>query len=530
MTADENQLLLVKSPLTGNKRKPGFVDDGVNIATCFFDLFFVANLTSFTNAHEINSLSKLSSYVGFFSVLWLTWCQVTLYDVRFATDSVFERVAHACYFGVMVGLAIIGPQFDDPRTVPWSVLQELSLILMASRAVLFFQYGTTLYFVWHYRASRRPLIAVMATLAIASLLYLAMSFAFYLHTASNAYFAWYVIAVCEVGANLGIAKWSDAISFQHTHLVERMTCLTLIILGEGIIGLCKTITKIETLDFGFSPAAIGSVISAVLIIYFLYQLYFDNVHLEPFDSLRQQIWAGLHFPFHLALVLLMEGTNQVFVWSHIAEDVRKKLYALIDLPANPTPQQFFNVWNSTITSVFEVFPSNQDVYDEVQRALQVISPTSNATDAEANSELVTLVTDMSTVIFEGFGWEVPEILALISRMGTSPHSTKPYFCISAGIVLISIGVLTFVAYGGDVHHHRNQFFRFLSISANILAGIGVALLSMAVLTGTSTTLGGTPWTLPMLVLLLLILLVINHIPDQQHSRQRDDPEFQSIYK
>lgn len=36
-------------------------------------------------------------------------------------------------------------------------------------------------------------------------------------------------------------------------------------LGEGIIGLCKTITKIETLDFTFTPAAIGGVISGTLI-------------------------------------------------------------------------------------------------------------------------------------------------------------------------------------------------------------------------------------------------------------------------
>jgi hypothetical protein len=39
-------------------------------------------------------------------------------------------------------------------------------------------------------------------------------------------------------------------------------------------------------------------------------LYFDNVQLENFGTIRQQIWTFLHFPFHTALVLLMEGTNQ----------------------------------------------------------------------------------------------------------------------------------------------------------------------------------------------------------------------------
>lgn len=84
-----------------------------------------------------------------------------MYDVRFATDSVVERVAHACHFGVMVshmvilglyvrlilpqvGLAIVGPQFD-PKTENWSTFQQLSLILMVSRLVLLCQYGFSKY-------------------------------------------------------------------------------------------------------------------------------------------------------------------------------------------------------------------------------------------------------------------------------------------------------------------------------------------------------------------------------------------------
>jgi hypothetical protein len=72
----------------------------------------VANLSSFSTIHEINSKEKLTSYVGFFCVLWFTWCQVSLYDVRFVADSVFERLGKACHLGVMVGLAVVGPTFD----------------------------------------------------------------------------------------------------------------------------------------------------------------------------------------------------------------------------------------------------------------------------------------------------------------------------------------------------------------------------------------------------------------------------------
>lgn len=36
----------------------------------FYDLFFVANLNVFTSAHEISTAQSLSSYIGFFALLW----------------------------------------------------------------------------------------------------------------------------------------------------------------------------------------------------------------------------------------------------------------------------------------------------------------------------------------------------------------------------------------------------------------------------------------------------------------------------
>lgn len=36
----------------------------------FYHLFFVANLTTFTDAHEINAIPALKAYAGFFCILW----------------------------------------------------------------------------------------------------------------------------------------------------------------------------------------------------------------------------------------------------------------------------------------------------------------------------------------------------------------------------------------------------------------------------------------------------------------------------
>ncbi len=40
-----------------------------------------------------------------------------MYDVRLTVDSVFERIAKAAHFGVMIGLAVTGPRFASAKKV-----------------------------------------------------------------------------------------------------------------------------------------------------------------------------------------------------------------------------------------------------------------------------------------------------------------------------------------------------------------------------------------------------------------------------
>lgn len=158
----------------------------------FYDLFFVANLTTFGTVHEINSKRTLTSYVGFFCVLWFTWCQVSLFDVRFVVDSLLERVARACHLGIMVGLAVVGPNFDtleeDPSAFRAMCKQcrcsgdrkgqltlYVALILMVSRFVLCSQYLLILWHVRHYRNTSLPLALIAGANFVAAVIYLGVT-------------------------------------------------------------------------------------------------------------------------------------------------------------------------------------------------------------------------------------------------------------------------------------------------------------------------------------------------------------------
>ena len=54
----------------------------------------------------------MASYLGFFTILWFTWLQVTLFDVRFATNSLFSRFEKVLALFVMGVYAFAGAMYD----------------------------------------------------------------------------------------------------------------------------------------------------------------------------------------------------------------------------------------------------------------------------------------------------------------------------------------------------------------------------------------------------------------------------------
>jgi hypothetical protein len=88
----------------------------------------VANLATFTAYHSISDLDYLLAYTGVFGILWETWFQITLHDVRFARDSLYERICKNIQLIVFVGVALVGalllvsapaaaPQLIDALTI-----------------------------------------------------------------------------------------------------------------------------------------------------------------------------------------------------------------------------------------------------------------------------------------------------------------------------------------------------------------------------------------------------------------------------
>jgi len=167
----------------------------------------------------------------------------------------------------MVGFAVVGPDWHTIDVVDLGAFRIFSLILMASRFVLALQYLSTLWFVRAYRQYYLPLALTIAVHFIAAIIFLRMHYMFPdgQGQTSIAYMVWYIVSILETIGILTISGIWRIITFDRTHMVQRMSLLTLIILGEGIIIITKALSYILNL-YTLSPCMIGQIIAAVMIV------------------------------------------------------------------------------------------------------------------------------------------------------------------------------------------------------------------------------------------------------------------------
>lgn len=192
----------------------------------------------------------------------------------------------------------------------------LCYTLVISRIQLALQYAVVLcftYFKGGYERLVLPLCLNTGVYATSCIIFGAMSVAFLVgaEVSTSIVSLWWVVMFLEGLSTTVISSFWRMLSFKATHLVERMGLLTLIVIGEGAIGITKTVSKLLGKSDTLDTVAVGQIISILLILIFLWALYFDNQPHGHYGTIKQQIWSILHFPVHLAIVGAAEGAQQI---------------------------------------------------------------------------------------------------------------------------------------------------------------------------------------------------------------------------
>lgn len=204
---------------------------------------------------------------------------------------------------------------------------------MISRAQLALQYAVVLIFTYckgGYERLILPLCLNTTVYATSTIIFGGMSAAFLVgaEVSVSIVSLWWVIMFLEGLSTITISCSWRMLSFKATHLVERMGLLTLIVIGEGAIGVTKTVSKLLGKSDTLDSVAIGQIISIILILLFLWSLYFDNQPHGHYGTIKQQIWSVLHFPFHLAIVGVAEGSQQIAQTRAIIYNISKFVSAI----------------------------------------------------------------------------------------------------------------------------------------------------------------------------------------------------------
>ncbi|KAH7317264.1 bacterial low temperature requirement A protein-domain-containing protein, partial [Rhexocercosporidium sp. MPI-PUGE-AT-0058] len=346
----------------------------------FFDLFFVANLATFTSTHSIVDLDTLWAYLGFFTVIWFTWLQITMHDVRFAIDSFYERLCKAIQFCVFLGFALAGYNFE-----PWHqliVYETLCFVLFLSRVLLTIQYAVVLVYVTNSNSKLvKPLIFIVSTFVVSSVTFLAMIIASHTGLSAKIYYIWYVMALLEAVAVLSISATWSSLGFGKTHLFERMGLLSMIVVGEGVIGVTKVVGKTMGAD-GPDIRAVQQAMAIIGILIFLWAIYFDNHPHEgqQLGTKLETFWVAIHFPLHLAFVGIAEGANQIAIAYKTWTYYRKFTDIATATCATPgiTSQGLTSTLNSTISYfAFSKYTYSASIALDIEKSLLTLNNTVN---------------------------------------------------------------------------------------------------------------------------------------------------------
>ncbi|KAI1264369.1 hypothetical protein F5Y18DRAFT_436769 [Xylariaceae sp. FL1019] len=506
-------------------------------AEMFYDLWFVANIAIFTSQHSINDLATLRSYIGYISVLWSTWLLATLYDVRYLTDSVTSRLILAVQAGVMIGFAVVAVQFTPDEQIK-SVFQATSLILMVSRLLLALQYSIILWHVRHFKDhGRRPFAITVAFCLIAAIIYLGVSFRFTDAKNSRAYVTWYVVAAFEVLSHLGLSLFFRALTFDGTYLTERIAGSTLFMLGEGVNGIAENVVTIVS-NNGWNSATIGGLTSGIATIYFVFMTYFDWIaNHDRLKGIPLLLWTILHYPFHVLMLLFMEGLAQFLIMFKVIEALLKSFNSFVDkIGYASDTESLVGVFNSTANQLWSDYPSSyiytSTVVDKIIANVSTFpdafwtgdQPVQNADELSAwwTADVNDFISSISNAVFITYKVQGTSDLGTNSTVGDGATDaqnaavSEVYQRLDLTFVstFITAGLtLVFLVFLHSLMLPRRSWtlVHGVRVGVIVLTAIALGLLSLL---DSSVTLHfvTTAWPLPTLSLIFFIVVIVTHFP------------------
>jgi low temperature requirement protein LtrA len=323
---------------------------------------------------------------------------------------------------------------------------------------------------------------------ISAMIFLSLSLGFTGPMGFHTTDGWYVLMGVEATTILlisgHISRHIPFLNFSKTDIIDRLGTLTLIILGEGVMGLAEAVVKINEADGVFSSDAIGLITSGVLIIYFIYMLYFDQIETKGWKvgSICQQLWTLGHFPFHVCILLVVAGVSQFIIWRRIMDYLNQtvNLIIAVNQPTTNTTsawEDYAHALNTSLMTLVNEIPFDFKVTD-------FTDPLTAIAQSDGNPNTLTIQTYnilsiIGVILVDGFQVGIPEIFSpsydindVFDDIFALFSTVFLYFFISSGLALVLLACLYML---GTKYKTRVEY---ISISIRVFIGVGLTLLTV----------------------------------------------------
>lgn len=247
--------------------------------------------------------------------------------------------------------------------------------------------------------------------------------------------------------------------------------------------------------------------------------YFDytpkNTH---YGTIRQQVWAVLHFPFHLAVVISVEGLRQLTTWYSFQQAVGVIERAFTSVTKNPDPVAQFDGLRDLVFGLLEYLykeGSSKTVlksWDSVNSSYAILTETPYADLSDSQASLLRNMTDIMAIGYaEFYGIKVSKkkhhkkIRNDFDDPNYSPFSdvamlydlVYEYFFIAIGVVFIMYGVF------GLFVRRRKDVWDYISVA--IRFAVGITFFGIVFIRDNSTAYNAyylSSWPVPSVCLIL----------------------------
>ncbi|KAL1410541.1 hypothetical protein Q8F55_004554 [Vanrija albida] len=315
-------------------------DRATEYLSLFYDLVFVAVLSTFTSTHDLRTPSGIPVFFSYYTVLVWIWTSQIHYDTRYEAEDFFHRTAKVFQIILFVYIGASGGGWDigsirrkplDHATVGVGEARAVLADANSARAVESFTTVGIAFAVTRFilavqycfaigpaRAVGLPTLPPIASVA-SQLLSCSLAIVAVVIPASSAVRARVKPAMFYLGIAEEVIVWATLQMYTRgwtpvDEVTRRYGSFTLIILGEGFVALTiafnRAIDGLNIRDY----SVYGQVFLVILIMYHLWSFLFSNFRsTDAINPYRTLVWEFVHFPLHFALLLLMASLTNMIV-------------------------------------------------------------------------------------------------------------------------------------------------------------------------------------------------------------------------